>query len=247
MAAADANHANEMTDMKRVLIGILGGLAAIATKLLSQDGGRILAGMATSDTIATNALIGYALGGTLVVFLGAASAWVSKENHRGKLFVIAVSAPAMITTMTGGKETVNVTAVESPAVQVGYGETPWPSLISAARAEEEGKPRVEQGHAGPRTTYEKVEDGLKFFLRVGEPRYWVVVGSYDDKGDAAALVEKIDEADAELGAFIGLRNSKGIYPVIVGKYAPLAESKAILERAEKLEFLKAQGPFLSPG
>ena len=234
-----------ITDRQRIIIGVLGGLAATATKFLGQDFARVFTDTGVNLINATNAVYGYSFLSLVLAFLGGLCAWAVSENHRVKLLAIAVAAPAMVTTFTGGGENAaRISSLESSAVYANYTDINWQWLISSARA---GEIKDDGGYVDQRSTFQKLGDGFRFVLRVGEPRYWVVVGSFEDKDDAKAFAVKINKADAELVAFVGIPNNEGIYPVIVGKYVPYVEAKETLDRAKKLEFLKAKGPFLSPG
>ena len=50
----------------------------------------------------SNMAIGFAILGTALVIIGSFTAFMFDEKNRGKLFMLAVSAPAMITTVSGG-------------------------------------------------------------------------------------------------------------------------------------------------
>ena len=102
----------EITDRQRILIGVLGGLAATITKFLGQDFERVFTDAGVNLINATNALYGYTFLSLVLAFLGGLCAWAVSERHRVKLLAIAVAAPAIITTYTGGGE--NTAPVPAP-------------------------------------------------------------------------------------------------------------------------------------
>lgn len=238
-----------LTGRTRILIGLLGAVVAAAAKFVGQDHGRIFTNDGVNYSNLEAALIGYPLLFIALALVGCIVAWTSKENNRRNLLFIAVSAPAMVTTLSGGGNVMAPHAAPAPAgVHAAQATWTWPSLIAPARAQTEtaAKPKA-MGPPAERSAIQKLEDGLRFVFRVGEPRYWVVVGSEPDRTQAAALVDEINAADPSLGAFVGIRSANGQYPVIVGRYAPYSDARAMLEQAKQLDFLAKRGPFLSPG
>lgn len=246
MAALDPNSSVEISNSSKIAIGVLGGIAAAATKYLGQDHDRIFKASGVDSANLTDALIGYCVLGLILAFIGGLCAWASNENHRLKLLAIAVSAPAMITTFFGGDSEGNTRPAAMPSATVSYYQFEWPNFIGSAVAAE-NLPEDLEPPRGQRSTLQALKDGLRFVFRIGEPRYWIIVGSFQDKSKANAFVEKINNADPNLGAFVGLRSSTDYYPVIVGHYATSAEATEILERANQLDFVKEREPFLSPG
>jgi chromosome segregation ATPase len=77
-----------------------------------------------------------------------------------------------------------------------------------------------------------------------ETLYWVVVASIHDRDQATQFVAKLNKADPSLHAFVGVENSAGFYPVIVGSAVPFEEAQKLKRQARKVPGIKS--PFLSP-
>jgi len=235
-----------MTGRERVIIGVLGGVAATVVKFLGQDYARVFPDSGINFARAEDAIFGYMILIILLGFLGALCAWASDESRKFKLLAIAVAAPAMITTFTGGGDYTNVGTVASRTAPAPTAGTSLIPFISSAHAADQVS-RQQNAFSGQRTAGQKFDDALRFVFRVGESRYWVVAGSFKDKAKADEYVNKINAVDAGLGAFIGIKGPNGFYPIIVGRYGTLPTARATLTRAKKIDFVKSRGPFLSPG
>ncbi|RED48573.1 SPOR domain-containing protein [Aestuariispira insulae] len=233
----------ELTGVQRILIGVSGGLAAGIVKYLGQDHARAF----PSDEIINMNMVVSILIGTAVLCLalaivGAICTWASTgEKSRIRLLAIAVAAPSMITTYFGGDSSSQVIAsLQTQQTDVAAG-----IFISNAHAQAvEDDNRVKQ-YEQP-GILDLAVGGLKSVLRVGERQYWIVVGSFENRGDAKAFIQRIDSVDKGLGAFVGLK-SNGFYPVLVGGLLPRSEAKEVLERAKNIDFIARHDPFLSPG
>src|SRR4029078_9966153 len=88
------------SNIERVLVGGLGGLAAILVKYISQDHASVVQFISTNTKagLPLSAIIdivgGYFILAPMVIVLGAMIGWVSSETQRLKLFALGVSAPA---------------------------------------------------------------------------------------------------------------------------------------------------------
>lgn len=81
-----------------------------------------------------------------------------------------------------------------------------------------------------------------------ESRYWVIAGSYTDPGRAQAHADRINKESGDLDAFVGNRQpNNAYYPVIVGDYVPRKEADRLVDKALRLESVRAYGsaPYLS--
>jgi hypothetical protein len=96
------------SNFERVIVGGLGGLAAVLVKYISQDHAAVVqfisthtkAGLPLSTIV--DIVGGYFILAPIVIVLGAMIGWVSSETQRLKLFALGVSAPALITTLSSG-------------------------------------------------------------------------------------------------------------------------------------------------
>lgn len=218
-----------MSNIERVVIGALGGLAAVMVKFLGQDYATVVAQAAnlTADQIAAYK-IGYGLLTPILMFLGGFVAWTSEERKRLKLVALAVAAPALITTWSGGTKpdymaSTDLLIAPAYAQPTGGQALPAPAPTSTRPATPEQKSVLDQ-----------VKEGIGVFFGYGkEPkRYWVIVGSYQKRGDAQRFADKVNSEDRSLNAWVGVRvPPNDFYPVIVGGYSTLSEAKALKEKA----------------
>jgi hypothetical protein len=96
------------SNLERVIVGGLGGLAAVLVKYISQDHAAVVqfisthtkAGLPLSTIL--DIVGGYFILAPIVIVLGAMIGWVSSETQRLKLFALGVSAPALLTTLSSG-------------------------------------------------------------------------------------------------------------------------------------------------
>lgn len=85
-------------------------------------------------------------------------------------------------------------------------------------------------------------------LTKSEKRYWVIIASYRDKGQAQEHADRINTEDSGLKAFVGLRQPNNeYYPVIVGDYVPRPEALELVKKALQLKSIREYGspPYLS--
>ena len=92
-----------MSNIEKAILGALGGLSAVLVKFLGQDYANVVAHASnlTADQLLSYK-VGYGLLTPILMFLGAFVAWLSDEQKRIKVVALAVAAPAMITTWSGG-------------------------------------------------------------------------------------------------------------------------------------------------
>ncbi len=246
---------SSIRDIERVFIGAAGGLAAVAVKFLGQDFDFLVDNISGITLEKQSSLIfGYAVITPILMFLGALCAWASEEPKRLRLLALSVSAPALITTWSGGNKDVNNRPTDLSRLGYAYVEVAQATLISNAIAQSTtsgrraANPSIEGvGAAGgyppidsselesPKTTAQKIKEGVKLFFGYGRvpAKYWVVVGSFKDLRRAHRLVEKINKEDDGLNAFVGFRQLPNpYYPVIVGRPSTLSDAKALLDRAK---------------
>lgn len=228
-----------MNNIEKVILGALGGLSAVLVKFLGQDYPTLAAHAAdlTTNQI-LNYKVGYIILTPILMFLGAFVAWISEEQKRMKLVAIAVAAPAMITTWSGGTKTELIASF---------------NLIKSVYAQpvdaSKGNLKSDTPDAiGEESTWQQIKGGVGTFFGYGkEPKkYWVIVGSFSDRTDAQRYADGINQEDSTLNAWIGAKvPPNDYYPVIVGGYSYLSEARALKERALATKIVK--DAYLSEG
>jgi hypothetical protein len=255
-----------MSNIERIIIGLLGGFSAVLVKFLGQD----------FSTIHNNWMnlppeqlvyyeVGYIILTPILMFLGAVIAWASTdETKRLKLMAIAVAAPAIITTWSGGNKyhsdpeigsaIYNATPVESRTINesapsVGLlNITEFLQATSAHAIESENRSESVAKKVEQPTTLETIKRGVGVFFGYGRDpkRYWVIVGSYKDRNDALTFAAKINQEAPELNAWVGAKIPPNeYYPVIVGSYNFFSDADNLRQRA--LETNTISDAYLSPG
>ena len=217
-----------MSNIEKAILGALGGFSAVLVKFLGQDYANVVAHASnlTADQLLAYKT-GYGLLTPILMFLGAFIAWISEEQKRIKIVALAVAAPAIITTWSGGQK------VESTLVFNSLLDTPS-AYAQPLNPAEEGIKAQNPDTITKKSTWQQVQDGIGVFFGYGKqpPKYWVIVGSYKDKDAAQQFAEKINAEDSTLNAWIGLRTpGNDYYPVIVGDYSSLSEAKELKRKA----------------
>ncbi len=202
-----------LTTWEKVIIGALGGLSAVCVKFLGQDYALLIeqgANLSADQWFAFK--IGYFILTPILIFLGALLAWVSDETSRIKLLAIAIAAPAMITTWSGGVKNNDSVSV------AGF------NIISSAYAVEQSNDSDELKIIDPlqRSTmswWNAGVSGIKMFFGYGKKikSYYVVAGSFKDKGSAEKHAKAINNRDSIYRAYVGRKADNGYYPVLLGE------------------------------
>ena len=229
-----------MTRLERVFIGAIGGLSAVLVKFLGQDYATIIENFSnlTADQILCYKFA-YIILTPILMFLGAVVAWVSDERKRIKLFALAIAAPALVTTWSGGHK--------GDAVSGAAFQWAWPSTAYADKTMDQLK-KDSPDAASEKTTMDMIKGGVGVFFGYGKApeRYWVIVGSFKKQDDARKFADEINRSDKNLGAWIGLKiPPNDFYPVIVGEYSYLGEARKIKKRALQNPLIKEA--YLSKG
>jgi len=222
-----------MNNYEKAAIGAAGGFAAVAVKFLGQDFDLVVESFpAWSETKKQSLLIGYMMLTPILMFLGALIAWASEEIKRLKLLAIAIAAPAMITTWSGGERPVNGFAVTSF----------WVSTAVADEIDFEhdtGYKVLKDSELNANLpTSERLKQGIGLFFGYGktDKQYRVIVGSFKDRGEAEEFVLSINDEDASLAAFVGLRIPPNEhYPVFVGKLTHLEGAIELKQQVVSIE------------
>lgn len=181
-----------MSVIEKIILGALGGLAAVAVKFLGQDYSTFATHSAdlTANQI-LNYKVGYALLTPILMFLGALVASITEEQKRMKVLAIAVAAPALITTWSGGTKT---------GSYVSFNLTPS-AYAQPADVSQEGPEGATPDATNKESTWQQIKGGIgTFFGYDKQPRrYWVVVGSFKDRTDAQRLADKVNQENSTLG------------------------------------------------
>lgn len=220
---AESDH---ISGVVRCIIGALGGIAAAGSKYLGQDHSYYLRMLDQGNQVKIdNLLQGYYVMVPILMIVGAIIAWAASEDNRMKLLTMAVSAPAIITTLAGGETTA----------------TKWAFDMLAS-------PAYAQGAVQTTVAKPSVADGIKLWFGIGkdEQRYRVVIGSYKSEGAAVAKAAEANKLlDPTLKAVVGDKKLfNDYYPVIVGGYASYPAARAL--RAKVSEKLETDDVYLSP-
>lgn len=216
-----------MSSIEKVILGALGGLSAVLVKFLGQDYANVVdhASNLTADQLLAYK-VGYGLLTPILMFLGAFIAWLSEEQKRIKVVALAIAAPAMITTWSGGHKTGSSIAFNDFLVPSAYAQ----STNSVNKKIDPANPDA----VTEKDAWQQIQKGVGTFFGYGkEPqKYWVIVGSYKDKDAAQQFADRINAEDKTLNAWVGLRlPGNDFYPVIVGDYAFLSEAKELKRKA----------------
>lgn len=219
-------------------MGALAGLVASVVKYWSHDHAKVVAWIDRQqmDQI-FNFSVGYCLGLAVLVFLGAISAWIVKENDFRKMFWVGLSAPALFAAGIPAQQQVN------PIVK----SSAFFSPISVAEAQ----PAAMRADAPPPCVGDSAfTKGWKTFWGVQPEQsdtFTVVAGSFTDFSTAQAKARQLNDAN-NLGmkARVGPRAcSSAYYPVIIGDALPADEARKVL--AKVIKATGVEDAYLSPG
>lgn len=211
-----------MNGFWRLVVGMAGGLAATASKVMALDITRLSQALDQGNMAGISDLrVTIFIFAPILIFLGGLIAWATDESNRMKLLAIGCAAPALIAPWTAGDLTPKVASN-------GF------SFASSAFAQEQGAPTEQGGFLNG----VQVLLGLK---TVEEERYWVIVGSHATVPDAEAFAAAINAAKPELQAFVGNKSpDSDFYPVIVGgtdAYLPYDAANMLIAEATSLSII----------
>ncbi len=164
------------SNLERVIVGALGGFAAVLVKYISQDHASVVtfiqtyaqAGLPFSAIL--NIVGGYFILAPMIIMLGGIIGWVSNEFQRVKLFFLGVSAPALITTLSTGSAARVATIFEPSSA---YAQTIQDGGISA---------------------------GLSSFFGGSDRPYAIYVGSFGTPDKITRIVDAINNQTKSLHA-----------------------------------------------
>jgi len=223
-----------MSNIEKAILGALGGFSAVLVKFLGQDYANVVAHAAnlTADQW-LGYKIGYGILTPILMFLGAFVAWISEEQKRIKIVALAIAAPAMVTTWSGGQKVESPLAFNGLLVPSAYAQPLNP-------AEEGGKAQYPDTIT-EKDAWQQIQNGVGIFFGYGKqpPKYWVIVGSYKDKDAAQQFAEKVNTENKTLDAWVGIKlPGNDYYPVIVGGYSYLSEAKELKRKALATKAIK---------
>ena len=224
--------------IERTAIGIMGGLAAAASKVIGLDA-QIAAALVDWDMFSSahELKVMILIHTPILMALGGMLAYMIEENVRIKVFAIGVSAPALITPWLSNP-------VVKPLDEM-RADSGWFELAPMAWANDQ---------PGASTPTSSRLEGLEYLLKFNtsdDPsrRYWVIVGSHKDINEANKQVAAIKAAAPELQPFVGLRKENNpFYPVIIGgtrAFLPLKQARDLEKLATSLGDLAPAGAYLS--
>jgi SPOR domain len=231
-----------MTGLQRALIGATGGILAVLTKYLAQDHAWVSHWANIHDPHLYDIILGYAILTPILVILGGAVAGFSDEVNKFKLLAMGVAAPALITTMGPIAQPGPAASSTPPAVNHNIGPAGWSFPLSPIGIAIAANNDFRMAEATA------IQKGVEAFFGAGkgEPRFWVIVGSFRDKTAAETLVSNINEQNPSMKAFVGKRMPNNeFYPVIVGDFVTLSEATRLRDAASQLSSLNGQQPYLS--
>ena len=131
----------ELSAFERTALGGTAGCISVMCKFLAQDFNLVKSAASLSADQIFNLQVGYLVLTPILVIIGGFIGWISQEDNKMKLVALAISAPALFTTMAGGGDrTVNTQAPPIP-VRVLFIE----SLIPAAYAQKSTQINSPQG------------------------------------------------------------------------------------------------------
>lgn len=228
-----------MSQVEKIILGALGGLSAVAVKFIGQDYPTLAAHY--TDLTANQLLnykVGYGILTPILMFLGAFIAWISEEQKRMKLVAIAVAAPAIITTWSGGNKAEFIASFN--LTKSAYAQPASTSKMDAKKDIPDGKQNE--------SSWQQIKGGVGTFFGYSKApkKYWVIVGSFSDRTEAQRYADRINQEDSTLNAWVGVKvPPNDFYPVIVGGYSYLSEAKVLKERAQATRIVK--DAYLSEG
>jgi len=216
----------KLSSSEKILIGAVGGLAAVCVKFLGQDYTIILhqgANLTADQWFAYQ--VGYGILTPILIFLGMVLAWVSDESSRVKLLAIAIAAPAMITTWSGGVKSNDNMDLASF------------SIISTAHAAGQQNKKTTLSRVDPtkrsdKTWWSAAVDGVKMFFGYGKEinRFYVVAGSFKSHEQALAHSKAINNRDKSYQAHAGPKTSNDYYPVLLGEADTLSNANRLRKK-----------------
>ena len=122
----------------------------------------------------------------------------------------------------------------------------YPYLDKNQRAETTHALTIVRANVGSKT--KQLIDEIIGKKSDSDGQYWIIVGSFTDRGAAQAYAKRINEENKSIGAFVGLKQPNNAYfPVIVGLYVSRSKAEKLIESALKLRSVREYGsaPYLS--
>ncbi len=192
---------------EKYLIAVLAGVTPVATKYLARD----------SDKNLVDLLSIYAATSICLIILGAIVCYLSNEKNRMKLFMLALSAPALISNLSGN------TVVNENRASI---ENPF--SISA---------HASQVSVSEMTLHAGFVDNVKRYFGSSDAKgkYWVIVYSTKNKNQARVVATAVNSVDPQYKAFVGNRRpGNQYYPVIIGSQNNETNAKKLRNQADEL-------------
>lgn len=215
----------------RILIGALGGAAAVASKLLGFDAQVVSAFLDNGfPGAAADLKVLLILHTPLLILLGAIVTACVDETVKLKLFAIGVSAPAILTPWLAQAPVADLTNR--------LNQNSASLLFTPAYAQS-----AEPSSGG-------VSSGLGYILgTASEPRYRVVVGSYTTPDAAIEAAKRMKAAAPGFELYVGeKRPNNQHYPVIVGSpnaFLPYPDARNLKAKVDAAKNVFVNGSYYS--
>jgi hypothetical protein len=213
---------------ERVLLGGSAGAISVMCKFLAQDYNLLKAAATLSPEQILNLQVGYAVLTPILMIMGGFIAWISQENNRMKLVALAISAPALFTTMAGGGDRIGG-ATSSKAAGVGLLEYLVPTAhaqVSAATTEPKAR---DAGRPAPQEVSSTASAPAKFDPSVGRvppPKQPAIPASPED-------ITAAERVRRGVSAWFGHGIEPPRYRVIVGSYIGPLNAQRFAESINK--------------
>lgn len=223
--------AEVLSNTARTWWGVLGSLLAVLVKFHGQDLHWVHVHLDTHayDRL-MNLVIVYVLMLLILLPVGAIVAAASREHSRAKILMMAVAAPALVTTWAGGDKTAKTFSL--PQIT----ELVWP-IGTAYAADQSASP-----------SGISLKDGFSQFFGFNKDsgRYYVIAGPYKNENEASEAGKKLMQSRPSLSVFLGDSDKKtGAASLIIGQSLPYLEATKFRDVVKDIPELKVKDVYLT--
>lgn len=208
----------------RALWGAYGSLLAVLVKFHGQDIAKVQLHLDThSYERLTNLGIAYALLLAVSIPVGAIIAAAFRENNRGKILIMAIAAPALVTTWAGGERSSSASSAHGSSF-----------FIGSAFAADQTPTNAESGIS--------IKDGLRQFFGYSNDdssRYYVIAGPYKNENEATLTAKRLMQRRPSLPVFLGDIDAKtGAASIIIGQSQRYPAARTLMDSVKAFPELK---------